>query len=127
MATLTLNLIDFLIFQVARGIVDVAIGGDQGGSVRDPASYCGIVGMKPTFGLVPYTGAMSGAITIDHLGPMARTVEGCARLLGAIAGYDEGLDPRQSNLSEAHVHKYSQVVCTYTSQDASNIFNKWNN
>lgn len=80
---------------VARGKIDIAIGGDQGGSVRTPASACGIVGLKPTFGLVPYTGAVSMEVTIDHLGPMARTVTDCAACLQAIAGYDDGLDPRQ--------------------------------
>ncbi|XP_060081369.1 amidase-like [Ylistrum balloti] len=80
---------------VARGIVDMAIGADQGGSIRTPASYCGIVGMKPTYGLIPYTGAMGGAVTIDHLGPMTRTVEDCALLLEALAGFDDDRDPRQ--------------------------------
>ena len=60
---------------------DVAIGGDQGGSIRIPASWCGIVGLKPTYGLVPYTGIMPIEKTIDHAGPMARTVEDCAALL----------------------------------------------
>ena len=59
----------------------MAIGGDQGGSIRLPASFCGIVGMKPTWGLVPYTGAMSLETTIDHVGPMTRTVKDCALLL----------------------------------------------
>ena len=80
---------------VAAGEVDVAIGGDQGGSVRLPASWCGIVGLKPTHGLVPYTGAFPIEATIDHLGPMARTVRGAATLLTAIAGPD-GQDPRQA-------------------------------
>lgn len=80
---------------VARKVVDVAIGGDQGGSIRIPASWCGIVGLKPTYGLVPYTGIMPIEKTIDHAGPMARTVEDCAALLEVIAGYDDGNDPRQ--------------------------------
>ncbi|XP_071476416.1 amidase-like [Diadema antillarum] len=80
---------------VANNEVDLAIGGDQGGSVRIPASWCGLVGLKPTFGLVPYTGAGSGELTLDHLGPITRTVEDCALMLEAIAGYDDGRDPRQ--------------------------------
>ncbi|XP_061178945.1 amidase-like [Saccostrea echinata] len=80
---------------VARKVVDVAIGGDQGGSIRTPSGWCGIVGLKPTHGLVPYTGIMPIEITIDHTGPMARTVEDCATLLEVIAGYDDGNDPRQ--------------------------------
>ncbi|XP_046329794.1 amidase-like isoform X1 [Haliotis rufescens] len=80
---------------VSKGLVDLAIGGDQGGSIRIPASWCGIVGLKPTYGLVPYTGAMSLETTLDHLGPMTRTVEDNALLLEVIAGYDGGRDPRQ--------------------------------
>uniref|UniRef100_K1P6P1 Amidase n=1 Tax=Magallana gigas TaxID=29159 RepID=K1P6P1_MAGGI len=66
---------------LVRKKVDVAIGGDQGGSIRIPASWCGIVGLKPTYGLVPYTGIMPIEMTYDHVGPMARTVEDCATLL----------------------------------------------
>ncbi|GAA4722190.1 amidase [Nocardioides endophyticus] len=79
---------------VAAGVVDGAIGGDQGGSVRIPAAFCGIVGFKPTHGLVPYTGAFPIEQTLDHLGPMTRTVRGTAEMLDAIAGPD-GRDPRQ--------------------------------
>ncbi len=59
----------------------MTIGGDQGGSIRVPSSWNGCVGLKPTWGLVPYTGAMSIEPTIDHLGPMARTVHDCALML----------------------------------------------
>lgn len=59
----------------------MAIGSDQGGSIRLPSAWSGIVGIKPTFGLVPYTGAMGMDFAIDHLGPMARTVKDCALLL----------------------------------------------
>jgi amidase len=79
---------------VAAREVDMAIGGDQGGSIRIPASYCGIVGMKPTHGLVPYTGIMPIEVTIDHAGPMTEGVADNALLLEVIAGAD-GLDPRQ--------------------------------
>ena len=80
---------------VAGGEVDVAIGGDQGGSIRLPAAYCGVVGLKPTFGLVSHMGAAyGGEPSIDHVGPLARTVEDVAVTLQAIAGYD-GYDPRQ--------------------------------
>ncbi len=79
---------------VASGLVDVATGGYQGGSVRIPASYTGIVGHKPTHGLVPYTGAFPIEQTIDHLGPMTRTVADAALVLSVIAGPD-GQDPRQ--------------------------------
>jgi amidase len=80
---------------VATGEVDMALGGDQGGSVRMPSGFCGIVGHKPTHGLVPYTGAFPIETTLDHLGPMTRTVADAARMLGVLAGYDDGKDPRQ--------------------------------
>ncbi|HEX2944236.1 MAG TPA: amidase [Rhodopila sp.] len=79
---------------VAAGEVTMALGGDQGGSIRMPASFCGIYGMKPTHGLVPYTGIMPIEMTLDHTGPMTATVEDNALLLEVIAGPD-GLDPRQ--------------------------------
>lgn len=79
---------------VAAGEVDMAIGGDQGGSIRIPASNCGVYGMKPTHGLVPYTGVMPIEQTIDHVGPITNTVADNALLLGVLAGED-GLDPRQ--------------------------------
>jgi len=74
--------------------VAMAIGGDQGGSVRIPAAFSGCYGMKGTHGLVPYTGAMPIEATIDHLGPITGTVADNALLLEVIAGED-GLDPRQ--------------------------------
>lgn len=59
----------------------MAMGGDQGGSIRIPSSICGIVGLKPTFGLVPYTGIAMLDLTVDHTGPMAQTVYDTALLL----------------------------------------------
>ena len=79
---------------VAAGEVDMAIAGDQGGSIRMPSAFCGNVGLKPTFGLVPYTGAYPIEWTIDHLGPIARNMDDLATFLTAIAGPD-GNDPRQ--------------------------------
>lgn len=80
---------------VAARAVDGGIGADQGGSIRIPASLTGIFGLKPTYGLVPYTGAAPIDVSADHLGPMASTVSDLAALLQAIAGFDGGLDPRQ--------------------------------
>ncbi|MEO1190842.1 MAG: amidase [Pseudomonadota bacterium] len=91
---------------VAAGEVDMAIGGDQGGSIRMPAAYCGIYGMKPTHGLVPYTGVMPIESTIDHTGPMTATVEDNALLLEVLAGED-GLDPRQYKVK---THKYRKAL-----------------
>ena len=73
---------------VALGEVDMSIGADQGGSVRIPATNCGIVGFKPTFGLIPYTGCGSNEPTNDHLGPMTRTVLENTLLLQSVAGND---------------------------------------
>ncbi|MDG2276743.1 MAG: amidase [Pseudomonadales bacterium] len=87
---------------VATGEVDAAIGCDQGGSIRMPASFCGIVGMKPTWGLIPYTGILGMNPNIDHTGPMTATVAENARLLEVLAGRD-GEDSRQIATPEAAV------------------------
>ncbi|WP_449121818.1 amidase [Pseudomonas viridiflava] len=86
---------------VSLGEVDMAIGGDQGGSIRMPSAWSGIVGHKPTYSLVPYTGAFPIERTIDHVGPMANTVRDCALMLDVIAGAD-GLDSRQKNPPAVH-------------------------
>jgi amidase len=85
---------------VASGECDIAIGGDQGGSIRIPAAWCGTYGLKPTHGLVPYTGIFPIEMTLDHTGPIAASVEDVAVLLSAIAGED-GFDPRQRNVKTA--------------------------
>lgn len=79
---------------IVTGQVDMAIGGDQGGSIRIPASWSGCYGLKPTYGLVPYTGCAMIEGTLDHVGPMANSTAGIAKLLSVIAGYDTD-DPRQ--------------------------------
>jgi amidase len=95
---------------VALGEVDGAIGADQGGSIRVPAANCGIVGLKPTFGLIPYTGCGSNEPTNDHVGPMTRTVLGNASMLEAIAGSD-GIDDRSFAAPSPHgVPAYSTIV-----------------
>ena len=73
---------------VAAGLVPVALGSDTGGSIRGPASHCGVVGLMPTFGLVSRAGVITNSYTFDHCGPLARTVEDCALVLQALAGYD---------------------------------------
>ncbi len=80
--------------------IDLTIGTDQGGSIRIPASWSGVVGIKPTYGLVPYTGVMSIDPTLDHVGPMANSVSDVALLLEVIAGKDP-LDPRQREVTTA--------------------------
>lgn len=74
--------------------IDMTIGTDQGGSIRIPSSWCGVVGIKPTYGLVPYSGVMSIDPSLDHVGPMAKTTHDVALLLEVIAGHDP-LDQRQ--------------------------------
>ncbi len=91
---------------VGAGEVEMAIGGDQGGSIRMPASWCGAYGMKGTHGLVPYTGVMPIEATIDHVGPITTNVADNALLLEVLAGAD-GLDPRQYNV---RVDRYSAAL-----------------
>ena len=85
---------------IGAGDINMAIGGDQGGSIRIPASWSGCYGLKPTYGLVPYTGCGMIEMTVDHIGPMANSTEGVAKLLTAIAGTDP-LDPRQRGVIPA--------------------------
>jgi amidase len=86
--------------------IDLTMGGDQGGSIRIPSSWCGVVGLKPTHGLVPYTGCVGIDPTFDHAGPMARSVADVALMLEVIAGRDP-MDPRQS---EVKVEPYTQAL-----------------
>ena len=79
---------------VAAGDADMALGCDQAGSIRVPAAWCGIVGLKPSHGLVPYTGILGVDPAVDHCGPMTRDVHDNALLLEVLAGRD-GMDPRQ--------------------------------
>lgn len=95
---------------VSSGEVDLAIACDQGGSIRIPASFCGAYGMKPTHGLVPYTGIMAIEATIDHVGPITQTVKDNALMLEVLAGAD-GLDPRQ----------YSPKIDEYTNALAKGV------
>ena len=80
---------------LAAGIGYGALGSDTGGSIRGPASLCGIAGLKPTYGRCSRVGVLTLSWTLDHTGPMARTVEDCAYLLQALAGYDAA-DPASS-------------------------------
>ena len=82
---------------LAAGDIDLALGTDQGGSVRIPASWSGVVGLRPSYGLVPYTGVMGSDRTMVALGPMANDVETLARALKVLAGPDP-LDPRQRGI-----------------------------
>src|SRR5205809_6170989 len=80
---------------LATGLVGGALGSDTGGSIRGPAAFCNIVGLKPTYGRVSRAGVVTLSWTLDHTGPMARTVEDCALLLKTLAGHDPA-DPASS-------------------------------
>jgi aspartyl-tRNA(Asn)/glutamyl-tRNA(Gln) amidotransferase subunit A len=81
---------------VAARFVPAALGSDTGGSIRGPAAFCGIVGLKPTYGLVSRYGVYANSFSFDHAGPMTWTVEDCAIVLQAIAGHDPN-DPASAN------------------------------
>ena len=88
---------------IAAGLCAAGLGSDTGASIRAPASFCGIVGLKPTYGRASRAGALPLAWSLDHVGPMARSVTDCAVLLQAIAGYD----PRDPGSAPAGVPDYS--------------------
>ncbi len=91
---------------VAAGLVPLALGSDTGGSIRGPASLCGVVGLMPTFGLVSRAGVITNSYTFDHCGPLARTVEDCAVALEALAGYD----PRDAGSLRRPIPPYRQAL-----------------
>jgi aspartyl-tRNA(Asn)/glutamyl-tRNA(Gln) amidotransferase subunit A len=86
---------------LAAGLFPIALGSDTGGSVRNPASACGIVGLKPTYGLVSRRGVFPLSFTLDHVGSMTRTVADNALMLGVIAGHDP-LDPGSAAAPNGH-------------------------
>ncbi len=90
-----------------------ALGTDTGGSVRMPASFCGIVGLKPTYGLVPIKGIMPLAVTLDHCGPMTRTVEDTAIMLNVMAGYDKYDFTSVDHAKEDYVAQMSQPIAGF--------------
>src|SRR3989440_6990823 len=95
---------------VVAGECDMAIGGDQGGSIRIPSCWCGAYGLKPTYGLVSYTGVFPIELTLHHTGPIAAPTYDVALLLEAITGED-GLDPRQKDVE---VEAYTQALASDT-------------
>ena len=91
---------------VAQGTAAVALGSDTGGSIRQPASFCGVVGVTPTYGRVSRYGLTAFASSLDHIGPLARTVRDAALLLETIAGRD----PLDATSAEAPVPDYTQSM-----------------
>ncbi|WP_424245594.1 aspartyl-tRNA(Asn)/glutamyl-tRNA(Gln) amidotransferase subunit A [Elusimicrobium posterum] len=91
---------------VAAGMVPVALGSDTGGSIRQPASFCGIVGMKPTYGRVSRKGIVAFASSADQVGPLTTTVEDSALMLSVLAGFDG----KDSTLSQAAVPEYENML-----------------
>jgi len=91
---------------VAAGFIPGALGSDTGGSIRGPASFCGIAGFMPSSGLVSRTGVMPNSFSLDHCGPMARTVQDCALMLQSIAGHD----PVDGNSFEQPIPDYHQAL-----------------
>ena len=91
---------------VAAGACPAALGSDTGGSIRIPASLCGITGIKPTYGRVSRAGVLPLAWSMDHCGPMARTARDCALMLGAMAGYD----PADASTSVLPVPEYAAAL-----------------
>jgi aspartyl-tRNA(Asn)/glutamyl-tRNA(Gln) amidotransferase subunit A len=88
---------------VAAGLCDAALGSDTGGSVRQPAAFCGVVGLRPTWGRVSRYGLVAFASSFDQVGPLCRTARDCARVLSVIAG----ADPRDATSSHEPVVDYS--------------------
>jgi aspartyl-tRNA(Asn)/glutamyl-tRNA(Gln) amidotransferase subunit A len=91
---------------VAAGECSISLGSDTGGSIRLPASFCSVVGLKPTYGLVSRFGLVAFASSLDQIGPFARTVEDAAIFLEAIAGYD----PNDSTSLKVEIPKYSELL-----------------
>ncbi len=101
-----LNMAEFAGASVAARLVYGALGSDTGGSIRLPAAACGVVGMKATYGRVSRAGAVARSWSLDHVGPLTRTVRDNARMLGIVAGHD----PDDSTTSEKPVPDYEALL-----------------
>ncbi len=97
---------------LAAGLTPAALGSDTGGSIRGPASHCGITGLMPTYGLVSRAGVIPNSFTFDHCGPMARTAEDCALLLQVLAGYD----PQDAGSTEQPIPDYHAALKNFSAK-----------
>lgn len=95
---------------VAARLAFGALGSDTGGSIRAPSAFCGLTGIKPTYGRVSRHGAMPLSFSLDHVGPLARSARDCARLLSLIAGHD----PRDPTTSQARADDYEERLAAGT-------------
>src|SRR6267378_5758018 len=91
---------------VSAGLAPFALGSDTGGSIRGPASHCGIVGLMPTYGLVSRAGVITNSYTFDHCGPLTRTVEDAALVLQALAGHD----PKDAGSLRRPIPRYQDAL-----------------
>ena len=107
---------------VAAGLADAALGSDTGGSIRNPAAFCGVVGLKPTYGLVSRHGLVAYANSLEGVGPIAPTVEGVAEVLDAVAGPDERdattRDPSDHGHGHGHGHGHEGSYADSAAGDA---------
>ncbi len=97
---------------LAAGLTPAALGSDTGGSIRGPASHCGITGLMPTYGLVSRAGVIPNSFTFDHCGPMARSAEDCAILLQVLAGYD----PKDAGSTEQPIPNYRAALKSFSAK-----------
>ena len=109
---------------VAAGMVGFALGSETSGSILTPSAFCGISGLRPTYGMVSRAGAMALSWTLDKLGPMARTVEDCGIILDAIAGGDAG-DPMSAGKGFVYAPQFSRPLSDYTVAYAPVDWDEW--
>ena len=109
---------------VAAGLVTFALGSETSGSIITPSAFCGVTGLRPTYGLVSRRGAMALSWTLDKIGPMCRSVEDCALVLHEIAGKDAE-DPGSANRSYSYSSKYSRNPKDITVGYAPVDFAEW--
>ncbi len=95
---------------LSAGMVPFALGSDTGGSIRQPAAFCGITGLKPTYGLVSRYGLVAYASSLDQIGPMARDAYGCALLLNIISGFDERDSTSLSMLEKDYTRAFEKGI-----------------